>query len=195
MKTKLVFLALFSISFNVLSQETFYVRINCESTIICGDSIVLESALVTPVNLKTELFYGTEDIFEFQIVDMGSNEIIEYHLININVSLDTTLFLKPGNYIFQWVGGCANCTNPEIEGQITDWRLGENVMVECDFKVDSLVNPDSISYSWMPLNSDTNKIKIAPNETTTFKVIAEHTNGNTATDSIQILVPSQQTNV
>ncbi len=187
MKTIPVFLILSIIAINTYSQDNFYVKIKGNSSITCGDSVILESELVTPVNLSITLFMEVEDFIKYQIVNNETKEIIEVLKWNFSSSFDTTFSLIEGIYTFKWLEGCANCTNPEIEGKSSEWRIVDGY-VECDFIVDPLANPDSISYSWTPIVSDSNRIIIAPEETTKYKVIADHTNGNSAIDSITVSV-------
>jgi hypothetical protein len=187
MKIKFTLLLLYIVMFSVTAQESFYVKIEGNKSIVCGDSITLESSLVTPVNLYIDLFYGTEDIIEIQIENKSTNDTVKHLELDIAPIVDTVLYLKKGIYVFKWLNGCANCNNPEIEGKFSDWRVVD-YYVECDFKVDSLVDPDSVSFTWTPIISDSNKIKIAPIETATYKVIASHLNGKTAVDSLEVIV-------
>ena len=187
MKTNLIALVTLFFSLQVMSQDEFFVKIHGGPNITCGDSSTFEAKLVSPVNISVTLFEGMQsDFFEYQIVDSESN-IIEHSSVNINLTFDTTLYLEKGDYVFKWLNGCAMCNNPNIEGKISNWRVVESY-VECDFNVSALVNTEDVSYTWHPIESNSNKIYIAPSISSYFKLVAEHTSGSQAVDSVLVLV-------
>ena len=187
MKTYLVLLSTLLITFSAYSQDDFYVKIKGEHTITCGDSISLEAVPVTPVNLHIDLFYGDTDYFEYEIVNNESGETVERSNIHIYSTFDTTLYLEKSTYTFKWLYGCANCTNPSIEGQSSSWQvIGDHV--ECTFDVAALADPAGLTWQWYPGNEKTSKITIAPVNSGYYKVKAANLSGVFTEDSIYITV-------
>lgn len=187
MKTRIIALLLLILSLDVISQDNFYVKIRTDTVITCGASLTSFAELVTPVNLKINLFSGIEnEHFAYQIEDMESN-IIHYSFLILHSSIDTTFFLKEGEYRFIWLYGGANIENPEIEGRTSNWYNYEGRSA-CDFTVDTLVSSDSISFTWQPSGIVSPQIIVAPADTVYYKVIAEHNNGSQAKDSVRINV-------
>jgi len=149
----------------------------------------LVADLVTPVSIKIISLGIYPDIIGLQIVDKNNNIIINdlYIWVDLNETVDSTIFLKSGIYILKWVDGGANVLNPIISGNIGGWHLVDN-QAQIEFKVDTLVNSNNVTFSWPDVGSHTNSIEIAPNKSDTYKVIATYQDGSSEKDSMEVKV-------
>lgn len=119
---------LFSLMFSIssIAQGTFFIKISGNRDLVCGDSLELESQIVNPVQLSIDMFMEGDDFINYQIEKKTSGDIIDSKFRTITSAYDTTYYLEHGLYIFKWLGGCAMCNNPVIEGQVGDWRVVDN---------------------------------------------------------------------
>jgi hypothetical protein len=171
------------------SQKTFYVNINSQSEITCGDSVQLLAELVSPVSIKVISAGYYPDGIGLQVLDKNNKVIINdlYIWVELNKTVDSTIFLKSGDYILKWSYGGADLLNPIISGSVGGWKLVDNVP-QIEFQVDTLVDSDNVTFNWLDAGSDMNSIKIAPDKTNTYTVIATYQDGSIAKDSMEVKV-------
>jgi hypothetical protein len=190
MKKLLLVSVLCSLLYSTYAQKTFYVDINSKSEITCGDSLQLTADLVTPVTISVLSWGYYDDGIGLQIVDKNSHAVIIediYIWVKLYATVDTTILLKSGSYLLKWMYGGADLRNPDISGSVGGWVLVDN-LPQLEFKVDTLVDGKNVTYSWPGLGSDKSSVKIAPNETDSYKVIATYMDSIVVEDSIKVTV-------